>query len=218
MELVLNFGIFPFRELVLPSRRERRPLGGEEVQLSEFLIRQARIEDRSAMGRILVAATQNAVRGLVPDQCLEWLTPEESAANWAKYLKSEERLAGEDFLIVAETKPHGVIGLALLSKRFDSDDINDLRVFAWELRTLHVDPVWQRLGIGRRLVARVADQVWKEGARRLLVRALVENPNRAFYEHLGARRLCLQPYDWDGYQTKEILYGWDDINRLRNAA
>ena len=133
-------------------------------------------------------------------------------------MKSEERLAGEDFLFVAETKPFGVIGLALLSKRSDRDDIHDLRVFSWELRSLHVDPAWQRHGIGRRLVARVADQVWKEDSRRLLVRALVENPNREFYEHLGARRLGSQPYDWDGYQTEEILYGWDDINRLRNAA
>jgi GNAT superfamily N-acetyltransferase len=170
------------------------------------------------MGRILVTATQDAVRGLVPDQCLEWLTPEESAANWAKYLQSEERLAGEDFLFVAETQPHGVIGLALLSKRLDSNEIHDLRAFAWELRSLHVDPAWQRHGIGRRLVTRVADQVWQVGAQHLLVRALVENPNRAFYEHLGARRLGSQPYDWDGYQTEEILYGWDDLNRLLNAA
>jgi GNAT superfamily N-acetyltransferase len=186
--------------------------------LAEFLIRQARIDDCSAMARILISATQNAFRGRVPDRCLEWITPEESAANWAKYLKSEERLAGEDFLFVVETQPYGVIGLALLGKRSDSDDSHELNVFSWELRTLQVDPAWQRQGIGRRLVSRVAEQVWQEGARHLLVRVLAENPNRAFYERLGARRLGTQPNDWEGYQTEEILYGWDDINGLRDAA
>ena len=170
------------------------------------------------MARILISATQHAFRGRVPNRCLEWITPEESAANWVKYLKSEEHLAGEDFLFVIEPKSHGVIGLALLNKRSDSDDSHDFDVFSWELRTLQVDPAWQRQGIGRRLVSRVAAQVWQEGARHLLVRVLAENPNRAFYERLGARRLGTKPYDWEGYQTEEILYGWDDINRLRNAA
>jgi GNAT superfamily N-acetyltransferase len=188
--------------------------------LLEILIRQARIEDCPALGRIIVGATQDAFRGRVPDRCLEWLTPEESAANWAKNFQSEQSLAPGDFLFVAETKPRGVIGLAFLSEISVNDDDCDpphLKAFSHELLSLQVEPAWQRQGVGRHLVSRVADQVWSEGVSHLLVRILVENPNRGFYEHLGALRLGSRPYDWEGYETEEILYGWDDMNRLRNA-
>jgi GNAT superfamily N-acetyltransferase len=188
--------------------------------LSEILIRQARIEDCPALGRIIVAATQDAFRGLVPDHCLKWLTPEESAANWAKNFQSDQQLGPGDFLFVAEIKPHGVIGLAFLSElsaNDDDPDLNGLKTFSHELLSLQVDPTWQRQGVGLRLVSRVADQVWHEGATHLLVRVLVENPNRGFYEHLGALRLGSRPYKWEGYETEEVFYGWDDMNELRNA-
>ena len=188
--------------------------------MSEFLIRQARLEDSAALGRILVTATQTAFRGRVPDRCLEWITPEESAVNWARFFQPAQPVPEGEFLFVAEEREHGVIGLALLLKRSDEDDdpeIHRLQLFPWELRTLHVDPAWQRQGIGRRLVSRLADQVWHEGGRRLLVRVLLENPNRGFYERLGALQLGTQPYDWEGYRTEEILYGWESIRGLRKA-
>jgi GNAT superfamily N-acetyltransferase len=188
--------------------------------LPELLIRQARVEDCPALGRILVAATQDAFQGFVPDRCLQWLTPEQSAINWARLFGSEQRLSAGKFLFVAGTSSQNVIGFALLGKRSEDDEHNphSLKAFPWELRTLHVDPAWQRHGIGHRLVSRVADQVWQEGARSLLVRVLVENPNRGFYEYLGALPLGSQPYDWEGYQTEEMLYGWDAISRLRPTA
>ncbi|MCL4265957.1 MAG: GNAT family N-acetyltransferase [Anaerolineae bacterium] len=188
--------------------------------MSEIVIRQARIEDCPALGWIIVAATQDAFRGLVPDRCLEWLTPEESAANWAKNFQSEQQLAPGDYLFVAETKPHGVIGLAFLSELSATDkypDLPHLKAFSHELLSLQVAPAWQRQGVGRRLVSRVADQLWHEGLSHLLVRVLVENPNRGFYAHLGAFHLGSRPYNWEGYETEEILYGWDDMKRLRNA-
>lgn len=187
--------------------------------MSEILIRPARIEDCPALGGIIVAATQDAFRGLVPDRCLEWLTPEESAANWAKNFQSEQSLAPGDFLFVAETKRHRVIGLALLRELSadDEQDSHNLKAFSHELLSLQVDPAWQRQGVGRRLVSGVADQVWYEGATHLLVGILVENPNRGFYEHLGALRLGSRPYDWEGYEREEMLYGWHDMNGLRHA-
>jgi GNAT superfamily N-acetyltransferase len=179
-------------------------------------IRHARIGDCPALGRILVSATQEAFRGRVPDPCLNWLTPEESAANWAKNFTSDQSFAPGDSLFVAETQKE-VIGLAMLSEITPDYDYEPLDVsrYSHELLALQVAPVWQRQGVGRRLLSRIADELGREKAAHLLVRVLVDNPNVGFYERLGAIRIGKRPYEWESYETEEILLGWEDISTLR---
>jgi len=86
-----------------------------------------------------------------------------------------------------------------------------------ELRSLQVDPNWHGRGVGRQLVGHIANKLQREGATHLLVKVLVENPNQGFYEHLGAIPLGSHPYDWEGYMTEELIYGWNDIKNLPNA-
>ncbi|HEY9526348.1 MAG TPA: GNAT family N-acetyltransferase [Anaerolineales bacterium] len=152
----------------------------------------------------------------MPDPCLNWLTPEESAANWAKNFTSDQSLAPGDYLFVAETK-NEVIGLAMVEEITPEYDYEPLDVsrYSHELLSLQVAPVWQRRGVGRRLLARIAEELGREKAIPLLVGVLAENPNIAFYERLGARRIGKRPYDWEGYATEEIVLGWEDINSLR---
>jgi GNAT superfamily N-acetyltransferase len=179
-------------------------------------IRHARIDDCPALGRILVSATQEAFRGRVPDPCLNWLTPEESAANWAKNFTSDQSLAPGDSLFVAQTK-NEVIGLAMVSEITPEYDYEpfDVSRYSHELLVLQVAPVWQRRGVGRGLLSRIADELGGEKATHLLVRVLVDNPNVGFYERLGAIRIGKRPYAWEGYETEEILLGWEDIGTLR---
>lgn len=186
--------------------------------MKDIVIRHARIGDCPALARVLIDATRDAFQGSVPDRCLNWITPKESAENWAKNFKTEQSLGSGDFLFVAEVKKVEVIGLAMLSK-ISPHGILDLMnpdQYLFELRTLQVDPEWQHRGVGRALVSRVADQLLGEGSTSLMVGILSENPNRGFYEHLGAVYLGSRPYDWEGYQTEEILYGWSDVNKLVN--
>ena len=184
--------------------------------MEEIEIRHARIDDCPALGRILISATRETFRGRVPDPCLNWLTPEESAVNWAKNFTSDQSLAPGDYLFVAEAE-NEVIGLAMLSEITPEDNYESsiASQYAHELLTLQVAPSWQRKGVGRRLVSRIADELVRENVTHLLVRALVDNPNVAFYERLGAVRLGKRPYEWEGYETEEILMGWEDIRLLR---
>jgi GNAT superfamily N-acetyltransferase len=184
--------------------------------VEKIKIRHARIDDCPVLGKIIVSATQAAFRGRVPEQCLNWLTPEESAVNWAKNFTSDQSLGPGDYLFVAEAAEE-VIGLAM-SAEITSEDHYEPWIasrYGHELLSLQVTPVWQRQGVGRRLVSRVADELGKEDATNLLVRVLVDNPNVAFYEWLGATEIGRHPYDWEGYKTEEILFGWEDISRLR---
>jgi len=182
--------------------------------MQNIAIRHAHIDDCPALARIIINATQDAFRGRVPDQCLNWLTPEESAANWAKNFKTEKSLEDGDSLIVAETISGEVVGLAMLSKITSEDDYEPsiVKQYAYELRSLQVDPAYQRRGIGRLLVSWIVDELRRKQETHLLVRVLVDNPNTGFYEHLGAVMLYSRPYEWEGYQTEEIIYGWKGIN------
>jgi ribosomal protein S18 acetylase RimI-like enzyme len=83
-----------------------------------------------------------------------------------------------------------------------------------ELYLLGVLPAHQRRGIGRRLVAVVADRLARAGMRALVVRVLTANPNRAFYERLGARYEREEPYDWNGVALAMAVYRWPDAAGL----
>ena len=184
--------------------------------MRDILIRHAHIADCPALARIIITATESAFRGRVPDKCLTWLTPEESAANWAKNFKTEDTLDPGDYLYVATNDTSGVVGFAMLTPVTAEDEYDPHIADAYfnELRSIHIDPAWQRQGIGRRLVAKVADTVQRDGGNRLLVKVLVENPNVAFYERLGAVLLGSRPYDWEEHRTTELIYGWRDVTSL----
>ena len=185
-------------------------------KMREIQIRPACIEDCSALARIVIDATQHAFEGKVPDDCLNSLTPEESARNWARNFEPGESLDQGVYLFVAEVDQKEVIGLAMAgaTRKHHVSAPDILEQFPHELFTIQIDPTWQGKGVGRRLISQVADSLLLEGATRLLVKMHLDNPNQGFYERLGATRLGSQPHDWDGYVSEEILFGWHDIRKL----
>ena len=181
-------------------------------------IRPARFEDRYALARVLIDATLTTFRGRVPDRCLYSLTVEESATNWGRNFK-DDTLSDGQYPFVAEVASVDVIGLAMAGRR-STDSILDQQIaqsYPRELVTLQVDPAWQRRGVGRKLVAAVAETLMKEGETNLLVQVLAENPNVAFYKALGARLVGSQPYDWEGYPATSLILVWDNIRALTSA-
>lgn len=186
----------------------------------QIALRPAHVEDRFALARLIVGGNIHAFRGRIPDECLLSLTAEESARNWAKNFGSDGSLALDgEHLVVAEIAQRDVIGVAMVgrdSRRAATDKSIAVR-FPRDLSVLYVDPAWHRTGIGRRLLVHAAKLMRDEGAAGLLVRVVAENPNRAFYERMGGVRVGAQPYDWDGYATEEVLYGWDDLISLAAA-
>jgi GNAT superfamily N-acetyltransferase len=84
--------------------------------------------------------------------------------------------------------------------------------------SLHVAPGWQNRGIGRSPIGAAADWLIAQHEKTLAVRVLEPNPNRAFYARLGALELGSQSYDWAGFATQEVIYGWPDIGLIRSTA
>lgn len=174
-----------------------------------YRIRDARIDDAPALADAVIIPIVTAFRGLVPDQCLTWLTKEESVTNWRRWFERPE--SDGKFLFVAELKNGRVIGCALGGPRLDDPH------FAGELYLMGVLPAHQGQGVGRSLVGAVAARLLEQGITSMRVLVVSVNPHRRFYERLGGRRVGEVPYDWNGVALTETIYGWDDIRGLAYA-
>jgi len=51
----------------------------------------------------------------------------------------------------------------------------------------------------------------------IIVRVLMVNPHRHFYEHLNAQYVREEPYDWGGVILSSGVYCWPDTALLRNS-
>jgi ribosomal protein S18 acetylase RimI-like enzyme len=176
--------------------------------VNDIHIRTANVDDRYALGRVLVDATYHAFRGVAPDESVESLTVEESAENWARALRENQ----DAVFLVAEVAGLDVVGLAMVGS-VRSDKLTVTQVpegVVSELYSLQVDPAWHRRGIGRMLVERARTLYRKGGSTGMLIKVLSVNPNVAFYEALGARLIGSEPYDWEGFATEELVYAWTD--------
>ena len=163
--------------------------------------------DAAALAHILTTANAHAFRGIVPDQCLAF-TEAESAANWQRTLDNGIP-PGEIFDLVEgpDDQPVGYVWAR------PSDDAT----YHARLGQIMILPSHQRQGIGRSLVQHAARHFADQGIRSMDVEVLRCNPNRAFYERLGARHLDERPYDWDGVILPMCRYGWTDTGPLVNA-
>jgi GNAT superfamily N-acetyltransferase len=176
------------------------------MEMKALIYRDVVPEDAVGMTRVGIQANEHAFRGRVPDVCLEF-TEAESIANWQRFFR-EGGVPDEDFIIVAQTIS-GQIVASTWGGPYPGDEN-----YHGEVRQLAVHPDFQRRGIGRRLVKLVAERLAQRGICSLRVDVLEVNPNRVFYERLGAVYVSQSPYDWDGVRLTSYTYGWADTADL----
>ena len=174
--------------------------------MMSYHIRDAICADAPALADAVIEPILTAFRGRVPDQCLTWLTKDESQANWQKWFE-RDRHNGQ-FLLVAELELQTVVGCALAGASLADPQ------FHGELILLGVLPRYQGQGIGRQLVGAVAARLLQHGMCSMRVGVLSVNPHRHFYERLGGQYVSEQPYNWNGVMLTEAIYGWADITCL----
>lgn len=164
-------------------------------------LRDVQHTDAAALAQIVVTANENAFRGRVPDQCLEF-SIEESTANWQRTF--EQGLPEKHVMLMA------LDGQAVVGYGWGGPNVKHAG-FQAELIQIMLLPAYQGQGIGRRLLCAVASRLIEYGLTDMTVEVLRINPNRPFYERMGAVYQSDFPYDWDGVTLPMCIYAWADL-------
>ena len=169
----------------------------------EINIRSAAVTDAAAIAKLKVDGWQGAFSGIVPQDYLDGLT----------YQVQAERLR----TILAENKPRFHAFVAVGSSQdivgFCCGGPNRSTVdsFDGELWAIYVSIASQGQGVGRKLLAATAGQLYTDGFNRMVVWCLDGNPYCRFYEKMGGR-IVGEKWDMIGGKTlKQFGYGWDKL-------
>jgi ribosomal protein S18 acetylase RimI-like enzyme len=83
----------------------------------------------------------------------------------------------------------------------------------WRLTSTAVATAHQSEGIGRRLVAAIADQLVRSEFDSVLVWVVAGNPARFFYRRLGGQQIAERRERFAGADVDQVAFGWLDIRR-----
>ncbi|MEO8566181.1 MAG: GNAT family N-acetyltransferase [Betaproteobacteria bacterium] len=174
-----------------------------------IVIRRAAPRDAEAIARVRIDGWRTSYRGLIPAAYLDGMQVDASTALWDKILTAGPNPAS----VFVATHGDEVVGFAaanmLAEPRYGLNA---------ELTAVYLRREFQRVGLGRRLIAAVVDAQRALGATGMIVWVIAGNkPARAFYEALGAELLVEQAFQWDGMDLLEAGYGWRDLTALAAA-
>ena len=174
------------------------------METQKILIRQAVDADARGVARVHVDSWRSTYAGIVPAEHLAALDYGAREANWHRILADRRQN-----VFVAED-PHGrIVGFSSGGPERSKDP-----AYAGELYAIYLFESRQRLGLGRRLVAALAEWFISRGWPSMLLWVLADNPSRGFYEALGGVQIKQETITIGGTELVEIAYGWSDISPL----
>lgn len=174
-------------------------------------IRAAEERDAVALAHVLVTTYRIAHRDQLPPD-YAYLSPEQSAHNWARTLRALRGERGErERVFAAEDEEGEIVGVAMAGPLRGERVAGVLA----DLYVLYVLTERQRRGIGRRMLAEVARWASERGYRALQVRVLgVNAPARRFYEASGARYVGEELRHEGALTLALAVYEWEDLAAL----
>jgi GNAT superfamily N-acetyltransferase len=140
------------------------------------VVRDARLEDASAIARVHTRSWQAGYAHAFPAEALAAISVERRAENMAGWLAS---LPPRAAILVAEVGGN-VAGFASVGAARDGHETTG------ELYSIYVDPDRWGKGVGRALIAEAEERLWAAGFIEATLWVLDDNPRaRRFYEAAG---------------------------------
>lgn len=140
-------------------------------------IRHATVEDAAGIAEIHVRTWQSAYCGLLPEDDLAAMTPEQRLPMWSRMLSNSNSPMR---VFVAERNDTLVGFVSIGPAQVATEDAD-----AGELFAMYVDPPWQGTGAGRALMARAEAAMIDAGVELAILWVLEgnERAQRFYYEH-----------------------------------
>jgi|HubBroStandDraft_6_1064221.scaffolds.fasta_scaffold584726_1 GNAT superfamily N-acetyltransferase len=171
----------------------------------QIAIREGLEQDLDSIARVLVNGWRTTFRRLLSDEFLQGMTVENQVERHRRTM-----LAGAASYFVAHSRQTDAI-VGFVS---GGPIRHPVPRYEAELYALYLQRSFQGQGIGAKLVKTLARRMVVQEMPRMLVWVLAINPNRAFYERLGARPLTTNMLKLGPDEVEEIAYVWDDLSRL----
>jgi GNAT superfamily N-acetyltransferase len=168
--------------------RERK----EDID-SSFIFRDAITEDIPALARLHVLTWNDTYPGVRNPP-----TYELRERQWRDLFGRHD---GSWFIILVEKKQGGLVGFAR-GVKLDNDK--------GDLNKIYLLREYQRLGLGSRLICKVAQRFLDNNIQRMHVIAEANNPSCWFYEKMGARKMhndngSLNHGNYEWYNLKQLV-------------
>lgn len=178
------------------ARSNTRKMQSRGESGSSLLVRMARKDDIPALAALHVKTWKETywLATSAPNQQLR-------EAQWRQIFSIPD---DSWFCLVAENKNQQLIGFAK-ANHYQHTDLPD---FSGELNKLYLLRDYQRLGIGRRLMAHVAEEFLRRNISNMLLFGTAENPSCGFFEALGGEKLIAANGEFHGG------YAWRDLRKL----
>ncbi|HVK89960.1 MAG TPA: GNAT family N-acetyltransferase [Mycoplana sp.] len=168
-------------------------------------IRPGRTADVFAIGRVLVETWRATFRGLLDDAYLDRMSPAEQAV---RHMSRRNALGVGHFVAIDRTSGALVGFVNFGPARYSSPTP------VGEIYALYVLPAYQGRGIGGELVRAVARRMVEGGTVTLFAWVLSTNPNRIFYERMGAIPVETGIIGLGGHRYEQVAYAWRDLHLL----
>ncbi len=169
-------------------------------------IRRATINDSAGIARVQVDSYRTAYADIFSQAYLDRFTYAEQAQDWYDWMMNRPR----DHIFVAQTEMGEIEGYAL-----GRPGLTKIPPYDSELVAMHVRQPFQRQGIGRGLMMKMAEQLQDQGCASLMLWVLEKNPARSFYERLGGQLIGKQEIELsEDTKAAEVAYGWPIIGEL----
>jgi ribosomal protein S18 acetylase RimI-like enzyme len=176
-------------------------------------IRRASRSDAPAIARVHVETWQSAYAGLLPDSMLAGMSDVRQAAWWQRLLSDPGEARG---VFVADDEDMGVVGFGSCGPVRDKPEGLDpsaggRAIRVGEVYTLYVEPDFQNMGLGRRLLDALFRQLRADGCDTAVLWMLAANPTRFFYEGLGGERVGERVDTMAGVDVEEMAFAWRNL-------
>ena len=163
--------------------------------------------DADALGAMHVQAWRETYAGLVPQQVLDRLDPDARARMWRSAIG-----AGTNVFLWRD--PDAIVGFGACGPPRDSD-----LPYSGEISALYVLRRAQRRGLGRALMASMAQALARSGRHNAALWVLHDNlPAQRFYAALSGRMVAERTRTRDEWTLREFAYAWDDVATLLQRA